>query len=148
MVKQRGRERAQIVGGLESKVDSPKSPHNFLTMERLAKMETRCQVLQQLIDIDVKALISEIRAYKECIQGASIPEQIDFLGNINEVTEINWAQYPMTIRPKHIQQIMKMSQKKTYEFFAEAPFHVAKAGRELYVSKEVFRNWLEGSNEA
>lgn len=58
----------------------------------------------------------------------------------------DWAQYPMTLRPKHIEKIMKMSQKKTYEFLGDPPFHVAKAGRELYISKLVFRNWLEGSN--
>lgn len=58
----------------------------------------------------------------------------------------DWAQYPMTLRPKHIEKIMKMSQKKTYEFLGDPPFHVAKAGRELYISKLVFRNWLEGSD--
>lgn len=58
----------------------------------------------------------------------------------------DWNKYPMTLRPKHIQEIMKMSQKKTYEFLNEAPFHIAKAGRELYISKLVFRNWLEGTD--
>jgi hypothetical protein len=63
----------------------------------------------------------------------------------NDEMKTEWAQYPMTLRPKHIQEIMKMSQKKTYEFLSEAPFHVAIAGREKYVSKLVFRNWLEGT---
>lgn len=58
----------------------------------------------------------------------------------------DWAQYPMTLRPKHIEEIMKMSQKKTYDFLANPPFHVARAGREIYISKLVFRNWLEGTN--
>jgi hypothetical protein len=58
----------------------------------------------------------------------------------------DWDKYPMTLRPKHIEQIMKMSQKKTYEFLSDPPFHVAKAGREKYISKIVFRNWLEGTN--
>lgn len=58
----------------------------------------------------------------------------------------DWDSFPMTLRPKHIEQIMKMSQKKTYEFLSNPPFHVAKAGRELYISKLVFRNWLEGTN--
>ncbi|KAF6636561.1 hypothetical protein H6F38_04795 [Paenibacillus sp. EKM208P] len=58
----------------------------------------------------------------------------------------DWAQYPMTLRPKHVEEIMKMSQKKTYEFLANPPFHVARAGREIYISKLVFRNWLEGTN--
>ncbi len=57
-----------------------------------------------------------------------------------------WDEYPMTLRPKHIEKIMKMSQKKTYELLADPPFHVARAGREIYISKLVFRNWLEGTN--
>ncbi|SMF88043.1 hypothetical protein SAMN05661091_4079 [Paenibacillus uliginis N3/975] len=59
---------------------------------------------------------------------------------------LDWNDYPMTLRPKHIEQIMGMSQKKTYEFLADAPFHVARAGRDIYISKMVFRNWFEGTN--
>lgn len=58
---------------------------------------------------------------------------------------VEWEDLPTTLRPKHIQGIMHMSQKKTYEFLGHAPFHVARAGRELYVSKGVFRSWLEGT---
>lgn len=66
---------------------------------------------------------------------------------INSVNvDTDWTQYPMTLRPKHIMEIMDMSQKKTYEFLNDPPFHVAKAGREHYISKLVFRNWLEGTN--
>lgn len=67
------------------------------------------------------------------------------MGQITE-SSTDWDDYPMTLRPKHIEKIMKMSQKKTYEFLADPPFHVARAGRELYISKLVFRNWLEGTN--
>ena len=63
-----------------------------------------------------------------------------------ERVNADWDRYPMTLRPKHIEQIMKMSQKKTYEFLNNPPFHVARAGRELYISKLVFRNWLEGTD--
>jgi hypothetical protein len=63
-----------------------------------------------------------------------------------QVEQNDWAQYPMTLRPKHIEAIMKMSQKKVYEFLSDPPFHVARAGREIYISKLVFRNWLEGTN--
>jgi hypothetical protein len=64
---------------------------------------------------------------------------------VNKSVEKNdWDKYPMTLRPKHIQEIMNMSQKKTYEFLNNPPFHVAIAGREKYISKIVFRNWLEG----
>lgn len=64
-----------------------------------------------------------------------------------EIQELNWDSFPMTLRPKHIKVIMRLSQAKLYEFLADAPFHVAKAGRELYISKAVFRNWLEGRSD-
>lgn len=36
---------------------------------------------------------------------------------MNEIKVANdWAQYPMTLRPKYVEEIMKMSPKKTYEF--------------------------------
>jgi hypothetical protein len=53
----------------------------------------------------------------------------------------------MTLRAKHVKEIMKLSQAKLYEFLGDVPFHVAKAGRELYISKAVFRNWLEGRSD-
>jgi alkyl sulfatase BDS1-like metallo-beta-lactamase superfamily hydrolase len=59
---------------------------------------------------------------------------------------IKWDKYPDVLRPKHIQEIMGRSQRKTYEFLHDAPFHVAKDGRELFVSKAVFRRWLEGTD--
>ncbi|CAH1055944.1 hypothetical protein [Paenibacillus pseudetheri] len=64
-----------------------------------------------------------------------------------ENQELNWGSFPMTLRPKHVKEIMKLSQAKLYEFLGDAPFHVAKAGRELYISKAVFRNWLEGRSD-
>lgn len=39
------------------------------------------------------------------------------MGIMNEIEVANdWEQYPMTLRPKHVEEIMKMSPKKTYEF--------------------------------
>ncbi|MFF2155784.1 DNA-binding protein [Paenibacillus chitinolyticus] len=59
--------------------------------------------------------------------------------------ELNWCDFSMTLRPKHIKDILGMSEKKMYEFLAKPPFHVARAGREIYISKLVFRNWFEGT---
>jgi hypothetical protein len=56
----------------------------------------------------------------------------------------DWDNYPMTLRPKHIEKILGRSQKSIYELLKEPPFHVVKAGRDLYISKSVFRKWLEG----
>ena len=59
---------------------------------------------------------------------------------------INWGKYPPTIRPKHIEEIMGRSPRKTYEFLSKPPFHVARDGSQIFISKAVFRNWLEGTN--
>lgn len=64
-----------------------------------------------------------------------------------EIREIEWDKYPPTLRPKHIQEILGRSQRKTYEFLNDAPFHVATDGREKFISKAVFREWLEGTGE-
>lgn len=60
------------------------------------------------------------------------------------MNEIKWENYPPVLRPKHIQEIMGRSQRKTYEFLNDPPFHVAVDGREKFISKSVFRRWLEG----
>lgn len=65
---------------------------------------------------------------------------------ITEKQNLNWDSLPMTLRPKHI-KIMKMSQAKLYEFLRDTPFYAAKAGRELYIIKAEFGNWLEGRSE-
>ena len=61
-----------------------------------------------------------------------------------QTNDIDWGKYPPTLRPKHIQEILGRSQRKTYEFLQNPPFHVAVDGREKFVSKAVFRRWLEG----
>ncbi|KAF6584097.1 hypothetical protein ACT3XG_15695 [Paenibacillus polymyxa] len=56
---------------------------------------------------------------------------------MNEIKVANdWAQYPMTLRPKHVEEIMKMSPKKTYEFLA---------GKYI-LANWYFFNWLDGAN--
>jgi hypothetical protein len=67
------------------------------------------------------------------------------MGNEVQIEEQNdWAKYPMTLRPKHIEEILGRSQKSIYELLKESPFHIGKAGRDIYISKSIFRKWLEG----
>jgi hypothetical protein len=65
---------------------------------------------------------------------------------IEEANMIVWNKYPPTLRPKHIEEIMGRSPRKTYEFLSKPPFHVARDGNQIFISKAVFRNWLEGTN--
>jgi|GEM_PF-3797976 len=59
---------------------------------------------------------------------------------------INWDELPLTLRPKDMQQITGMSEKKMCEFLKDPPFHINRIGRGIFVSKNVFRKWFEGSN--
>lgn len=78
---------------------------------------------------------------REAIRSSSLSVNEDK----NGANEINWNEYPRTLRPKHIQEILGRSQRKTYEFLNDnPPFHVAVDGNEKFISKTVFREWLEG----
>jgi hypothetical protein len=108
--------------------------HSFLSDQQLDEIEERYKSLQKLVTMDVEALIRDVRAYK---QKANVTP--------STVSNVDWAKYPMTLRPKHIEEILGRSQKSIYELLKEPPFHTVKAGREIYISKNVFRKWLEGS---
>jgi len=62
----------------------------------------------------------------------------------DDLQVINWSDYPKIMRPKHIEEILGISQRKTYEFLNDPPFHVAKDGKQKFISKAVFIEWLEG----
>jgi hypothetical protein len=48
------------------------------------------------------------------------------------------------LKPKDIQVILGMSQKKLYEFLSDAPFRVVRVGRELKIPNTPFKEWLLG----
>lgn len=107
--------------------------HNFLSDQQLSEIEERYKSLQKLMMIDVDALIRDVRAYK---QNARVGP--------STVSNVDWDNLPMTLRPKHIEKILGISPKKGYEFLNKAPFHVVRDGHQIYISKNVFRKWLEG----
>ncbi|WP_173105703.1 helix-turn-helix domain-containing protein [Bacillus sp. KH172YL63] len=54
---------------------------------------------------------------------------------------------PEVLSPKHIQEILGLSRRGTYDLMENPPFHVARVGRLYKISKEVFFNWLEGRED-
>jgi pantothenate kinase len=108
--------------------------HNFLSDQQLNEIEERYKSLQKLVMIDIESLIQEVRAYKRIINVSP-----------NKPSNISWDELPMTLRPKNLEGILGRSPRKTYEFLSKPPFHVARDGSQIFISKAVFRNWLEGS---
>ncbi|MFC0417722.1 helix-turn-helix domain-containing protein [Cytobacillus solani] len=51
---------------------------------------------------------------------------------------------PEVLTPKHIQEILGIGRRTTYEMMENPPFHVAKVGKLYKVSKKTFFNWLDG----
>jgi Helix-turn-helix domain len=56
----------------------------------------------------------------------------------------NKNELPEVLTPKHIQSILGLSKRGTYDLMENPPFHVARVGRLYKISKQVFFNWLEG----
>jgi hypothetical protein len=57
---------------------------------------------------------------------------------------MNKNELPEVLTPKHIQNILGLSRRGTYDLLENPPFHVARVGRLYKISKQVFYNWLEG----
>jgi hypothetical protein len=51
---------------------------------------------------------------------------------------------PEVLTPKHVQNILGIGRKRTYEMMEDPPFHVAKVGKLYKISKRVFFDWLDG----
>jgi predicted DNA-binding transcriptional regulator AlpA len=51
----------------------------------------------------------------------------------------------VVLRPKDIQAILGMSQRRLYEFLNDAPFRVVRVGRELRIPNAPFKEWLMGN---
>jgi hypothetical protein len=100
--------------------------------ERLESIEERCNKLRADLDM----LINDVQEYIKFSNKTNI--------TINQ-SDKDWDKYPMTLRPKHIEGIMNRSPRKTYEFLSKSPFHVARDGSQIFISKAVFRSWIEGS---
>lgn len=57
---------------------------------------------------------------------------------------IKKEQLPEVLEPKHIQQILNIGRRQTYELLENPPFHVVRVGRLYKISKRAFFNWLDG----
>lgn len=57
--------------------------------------------------------------------------------------------YLLVLEPHHIQEILQIGSRATYELLNDPPFHVNRVGknRMIKVSKDTFFGWLEGRNE-
>ena len=68
-------------------------------------------------------------------------------GKEDSIDKTNLDNYPPVLEPKHIQQILCIGQKQTYELLNSdpRPFHYVRVGRMIKVSKDVFLRWLQGA---
>lgn len=57
---------------------------------------------------------------------------------------LNRDNYPESLGPKHIQEILGIGRRQTYELLAKPPFRVIKLGRKYVIPKHMFFNWFEG----
>lgn len=54
--------------------------------------------------------------------------------------------YPEVLDVSHIQEILDIGRRQAYELANSNQFHVVRVGRRIKVLKNVFLNWLEGSD--
>ncbi|MEH7526465.1 DNA-binding protein [Bacillus sp. JJ1503] len=58
--------------------------------------------------------------------------------------KINRHELPEVLTPNHIQEILGIGRRATYEFLQNPPFHVVRVGRLFKISKKSFFKWLDG----
>lgn len=51
---------------------------------------------------------------------------------------------PEALTPEHIQNLLGIGRRQTYELLSDPPFHVVKVGRLYKISKKAFFNWFDG----
>lgn len=51
---------------------------------------------------------------------------------------------PEALTPEHIQKLLGIGRRQTYELLSDPPFHVVKVGRLYKISKKAFFNWFDG----
>lgn len=56
-------------------------------------------------------------------------------------------EWPEALEPKHIQVILGIGRRQTYELLEDPPFHMVKVGRLIKVSKKSFFEWFDGTTE-
>jgi hypothetical protein len=76
---------------------------------------------------------------------------------VNNKKYKNKEDYPLMLEPKHIQEIMGIGRRQTYDFLNEIefkinkgknpPFHLKRLGKLFKIPREGFFDWLEGKSE-
>jgi hypothetical protein len=56
--------------------------------------------------------------------------------------------YPLVMRPKHVQDYLNRGRRQTYELFHRSDFDSFKIGGSLGIQREDFRRWLEEQKSA
>jgi hypothetical protein len=65
--------------------------------------------------------------------------------NQMEGTFFNRNEIPDTMTPTHIQKVLGIGRRQTYEMVAnDPPFHVVKVGKLYKISKKAFFKWFDG----
>lgn len=56
---------------------------------------------------------------------------------------------PLVLGPSHIQEILCIGRRATYELLSDPPFHVNRIGKNkmIKVPRDVFFRWFEGEKE-
>ncbi|WP_286231333.1 helix-turn-helix domain-containing protein [Neobacillus mesonae] len=57
---------------------------------------------------------------------------------------INREDLPEALTPTHIQKILGIGRRQTYELMENPPFHIVKVGRLYKISKQSFFKWFDG----
>lgn len=58
---------------------------------------------------------------------------------------LNREDLPEVLTPKHVQEILQIGKKQTYEMMENPPFHLVRVGRLYKISKKTFFDWLDGN---
>ena len=56
----------------------------------------------------------------------------------------NWDEVPLILNAKDVKKILGFSRGKTYELMNSANFPTLSEGKRMFVTKEAFREWLDG----
>lgn len=60
------------------------------------------------------------------------------------MVDLNRDDLPDALEPKHIQQILNIGRRRTYELLENPPFHVVRVGWLYKISKQTFFEWFDG----
>ncbi|WGV58360.1 helix-turn-helix domain-containing protein [Brevibacillus brevis] len=121
--------------------------HNFLSDKQISEIEERYKSLQQLMMMDVDALIKEVRAYRKLLKNTE-KERLKSMGTVRldqpQVDEEMLKDYHDVLTPKEIQNILGIGRRQTYELLNSGDLLVERVGKSMRISKRVFLNWIKG----